>query len=57
MMTDVIKGSLGKDIIYGRIPEGANIDPDEEKKLYQRVLEETQKTDKAYHRDYEKMKI
>ena len=54
MMTDVIKGSLGKDIIYGRIPEGANIDPDEEKKLYQRVLEETQKTDKAYHRDYEK---
>ena len=54
MMTDVIKGSLGKDIIYGRIPEGANIDPDEEKKLYQRVLEETQKTDKAYHRDHEK---
>lgn len=54
MMTDVIKESLGKDIIYGSIPEGANINPDEGKKLYEKVLEETQKTDKAYHRDHEK---
>lgn len=54
MMADVIKDVLGKDINYGTIPHGARIDAEEKEILYKRVLEETQKTDKAYYRENEK---
>lgn len=54
MTTDVIKDALGKDLKYGCLPDGANINPAEKESLYERVFEETQKTDKAYHREYEK---
>ena len=54
MTTDVIKESLGKDINYGCIPSGAIINHAEKNALYEKVLAETRKTDKAYYRDYEK---
>lgn len=54
MITEVIKESLGKDINYGCIPNGAKINQTEKKALYEKVLAETKKTDKAFHREYEK---
>jgi len=54
LITDEIKHSLGKNINYGSIPNGAIIKPEEKEALYEKVLEETQKTDKAFHRDFEK---
>ncbi len=54
LITDEIKESLGQNINYGTIPNGAIIKAEEKEALYEKVLEETQKTDKAFHRDYEK---
>ena len=51
---DEIKESLGKQINYNSIPTGAFVKRDEKEALYEKVLEETKKTDKASHREYEK---
>lgn len=49
-----IKDALGKGVNYGSIPNGAKIKSGDKEALYEKVLEETQKTDKAFHREYEK---
>lgn len=54
LITEEIKDALGNKINYGYIPQGAIIKPEEKDALYEKVLAETQKTDKAFHREYEK---
>lgn len=54
MMKDVIKESLGDNIYYGCLPPGAIINIEEKDALYDMVLDETKKTDKAYYRESEK---
>lgn len=51
---DVIEEELGDRIIYGKLPTCSGINADDRAKLYEAVLEETKKTDKALHRDFEK---
>lgn len=54
LITEEIKDALGNKINYCSIPNGAIIKPEEKDALYEKVLVETQKTDKAFHREYEK---
>lgn len=54
MTSDVIKEELGDGINYDELPTCSEIDSVDWEKLYEAVLEETKKTDKALHRDFEK---
>ena len=54
MTTEIIEEELGEKVVYGQLPKCSQIDNDEKSRLYEAVLEETQKTDKALHRDFEK---
>ena len=54
MTADVIEEALGDRINYGKLPNHSEIDEKESEQLYNLVLEETQKTDKANHRAFEK---
>lgn len=54
MTTEIIEEELGERINYGSLPKCSQIDNDVKSRLYEAVLEETQKTDKALHRDFEK---
>ena len=54
MTNEVIEEELGEKIEYGSLPDSSPIDSVEKSRLYEAVLEETQKTDKAIHRDFEK---
>lgn len=54
MTAEIIEEELGERIVYGQLPNSSQIDNDEKLRLYEAVLEETQKTDKALHRDFEK---
>ena len=54
MTTEIIEEELGEKIEYGYLPKCSQIDNDEKSRLYEAVLEETQKTDKALHREFDK---
>ena len=54
MISEIIEVELGDKIEYGLLPMCSQIDNDEKSRLYEAVLAETQKTDKAIHRDCEK---
>ena len=54
LIKDQIKAALGEKINYGSIPNGAEIKSEDQKALYEKVLEETQKTYKALYRESEK---
>lgn len=54
LTSGIIEEELGDIIEYGSLPLCSPIDIDEKSRLYEAVLEETQKTDKAIHRDFEK---
>ena len=54
LTSGIIEEELGDKIEYGSLPLCSPIDIHEKSRLYEAVLEETQKTDKAIHRDFEK---